>query len=195
LNPIFEQPEDATPLTPEEQRDLIPSHIATRGELNEVEQENILRGQEWALRRRRPKLLTEKFITELHRRMLGDVWRWAGQFRRTERNPGIPYYEIPAALRQLLGDVEAWIEFNSYPADEIAARFHHRLVAIHPFANGNGRHARLMADLLIAQPGGERFTWGRVNLRDAGETRAQYIAALKAADNHDYAPLIAFSRS
>jgi Fic-DOC domain mobile mystery protein B len=195
VNPVFEQPDDATPLTPDEQRDLIPSHIATRGELNEAEQENILRGQEWAFRRRKPKLLTEKFITDLHRRMLGDVWRWAGQFRRTERNLGIPHYEIAPALRQLFGDADAWIAFNSYPADEIAVRFHHRLVAIHPFVNGNGRHARLMADLLIMQLGAERFTWGRANLRDSGETRTQYMEALRAADRHDYGPLTAFARS
>jgi Fic-DOC domain mobile mystery protein B len=196
LTPVFAEPDHATPLTPGEQRDLIPSHISNRGELNEAEQDNILRGQDWALRRRKSNLLlSEKFVTDLHRRMLGDVWRWAGAFRRTERNLGIPHYEIPAALRQLLGDVQAWIEFNSYPADEIAVRFHHRLVAIHPFANGNGRHARLMADLLIMQLGVERFTWGRASLREAGETRARYIAALQAADRHDYDALTTFARS
>jgi Fic-DOC domain mobile mystery protein B len=195
LIPIFHQPDNATPLTPEEQRDLIPSHISNRGELNEAEQENILRGQDWALRRRKASLLTEKFITDLHKRMLGDVWRWAGTLRRTERNLGVPYYEVPTRLRELLNETEAWIEFKSYPPDEIAVRFHHRLVFIHPFANGNGRHARLMADLLIMQLGGERFSWGQASLREAGETRTQYIAALQAADLHAYAPLIAFARS
>jgi Fic-DOC domain mobile mystery protein B len=161
----------------------------------EAEQNNIIRGQDWAFRRRKPDLLSEKFITGLHRHMLGDVWRWAGAFRRTERNLGFPHYEIPAALRHLLGDVEAWIELKSYPADEIAVRFHHRLVAIHPFDNGNGRHARLVADLLIMQLSAARFTWGRANLRDAGETRTRYITALRAADSHDFGSLVTFARS
>ena len=195
MTDLFDQPDDATPLTVEEQRDLIPSHISNRRELNEAEQENIMRGQDWALRRRRPDLLNEKFVTDLHKLMFGDVWRWAGSFRHSERNIGIRFYEIPTALRQLLDEVKAWIEYQSDPADEIAVRFHHRLVAIHPFPNGNGRHARLMADLLVMQLGGKRFSWGRANLRDAGEMRTQYLAALKTADNHDYGPLLAFARS
>ncbi len=195
MSDIFDQPEDATPLTVEERRDLIPSDISNRRGLNEAEQDNILLGQDWALRRRRPDLLSDKFITDLHQHMLGDVWRWAGDFRCSERTLGIPFYQIPAALRQLVEDVKAWIEYKSYFPDEIAVRFHHRLVAIHPFPNGNGRHARLMADLLIMQLGGKRFAWGRANLRDAGEMRAQYITALRAADNHDYSPLLAFARS
>jgi Fic-DOC domain mobile mystery protein B len=170
-------------------------HISNRHELNEAEQKNILRGQDWALRRRRPDLLNEKLITDLRKQMLGEVWRWAGVFRRSERNLAIPFYEIPSALRHLLDDVKGWIEYKSFHPDEIAVRFHHRLVAVHPFANGNGRHARLMADLLIMQLGGKRLSWGRANLRDAGEMRTQYISALKAADNHDYGPLLAFARS
>ena len=139
MSDVFDQPDDAaTPLSVEEQRDLIPSHISNRRELNEAEQENIVRGQDWALGRRRRDLLTEKFTTNLHKQMLGEVWRWAGDFRHSERNLGIPFYEIPAALRQLLDDVKAWIEYKSYPPDEIAVRFQHRLVAIHPFPNGNG---------------------------------------------------------
>ena len=195
MSDIFEQPDDtATPLTPEEMRDLIPAHIADRADLNVAEQENIARGQDWALARHRD-VLSEKFIKELHRQMFGEVWRWAGKFRQTERNLGIPHYEVPVAVRQLLDDVKAWIEFKSYPPDEIAVRFHHRLVAIHPFPNGNGRHTRLMADLLVMKLGGKRFSWGRANLRDAGTMRTQYIAALKAADDHDIDALLAFARS
>jgi len=192
---VFDRRDGATALTVEEQRELIPSYISNRRELNEAEQENILRGQDWGLRRRKRDVLKEKFLTDLHRHMFGEVWRWAGKFRHSERNLGIPFYEIPAALRLLLDDAKAWIECKSYPADEIAVRFHHRLVAIHPFPNGNGRHARLMADLLIMQLGGERFSWGRANLRDAGATRAEYIAALQAADHHDYSALPGFARS
>lgn len=194
VDELFQEAEDATPLTPEERADLIPAHIAYRAELNAVEQENIARGQDWALARKRD-LLSEKFIQDLHRQMLGDVWRWAGRFRTTERNLGIHYFEIPMAVRQLLEDARAWLQYKTYPPDEIAVRFHHRLVQIHPFPNGNGRHARLMADLLVMSLGGERFTWGRANLQQAGELRRQYIEALRAADNYDYGPLLRFARS
>ena len=170
MSDIFEQPDDATPLTPEETRELIPAHIAYRRELNEAEQENIVRAQDWALNRRRDPL-SERFVQE------------------------IAFYEIPVALRQLLDDTKAWIEYKTYPPDEIAVRFHHRLVQIHPFPNGNGRHARLMADLLVMRLEGERFSWGRAHLRNAGEVRQRYIAALQAADGHDIGPLLAFARS
>jgi Fic-DOC domain mobile mystery protein B len=195
LSDLFHQPDEAaTPLTPEETRDLIPSHISTRAELNAAEQENISRGQSWALARRR-ELLSEKFIKDLHRQMLGDVWKWAGKFRQSERNIGIPFYEIPTALRLLLEDTKIWIECKTYQPDEIAVRFHHRLVQIHPFANGNGRHSRLIADLLVLQLGQNRFSWGRTNLQDPSATRAQYIAALRAADSYDIEPLLVFARS
>jgi len=195
VSDLFERPDDAaTPLTPEEMRDLIPAHIAYRRELNEAEQENIVLAQAWALSRRRDPL-SEKFVKDLHRRMLGDVWRWAGKFRTSARNIGIDYWQIPVALRQLLDDAKAWIEFGSYPPDEIAVRFHHRLVQIHPFPNGNGRHSRLMADLLAIQLGRERFSWGRGSLRTAGAARARYVEALRAADDHDIGLLLAFARA
>lgn len=195
MSDLFEQPDDAaTPLTPEEMRDLIPAHIAYRRELNEAEQENIARAQDWALNRRRDPL-SEKFVRELHRRMFGDVWRWAGEFRTSERKLGIAFYEIPAALRQLLDETKAWIGYKSYPRDETAVRFHHRLVQIHPFPNGNGRLSRLMADLLVIRLGGERFSWGSASLREAGDVRQRYIAALQAADKHDIGPLLAFARA
>jgi Fic-DOC domain mobile mystery protein B len=191
---LFEEPDDGTPLTPEEKRGLIPAYITFRRELNQAEQENIARGQDWALSRRRD-VLTEKFVKDLHGRMLGDVWRWAGEFRTSERNLGIAHYEIPMAVRGLLDDTKAWIEYQSYPPDEIGVRFHHRLVQIHPFPNGNGRHSRLMADVLVMQLGRERFTWGSANLQNAGDVRKRYIEALQTADNHDIAPLLAFARS
>jgi len=194
LSDLFQEPDDATPLTPEERRDLIPAHIAYRSELNAAEQDNISRAQDWALSRRRD-ILTEKFIRDLHRRMLDDVWRWAGSFRKTERNLGLPFYEIPIALRHLLEDTKTWIEYGTYGNDEIAVRFHHRLVQIHPFSNGNGRHSRLMADLLVMRLGGDRFTWGSAGLQQAGDVRRSYINALKTADAYDYAALLAFARS
>jgi Fic-DOC domain mobile mystery protein B len=182
------------PLTPEEQAALIPAHIAYRRELNEAEFQNIARAQDWALRRR-GEILSEKFVRDLHKQMLGDVWRWAGEFRKSDRNLGIPFYEISVQLRQLLDDTTAWIQYRSYPPDEIAVRFHHRLVKIHPFPNGNGRHSRLMADLLVMRLGGQRFSWGSANLQAAGDVRGRYIAALKTADSNDIGPLLAFARS
>ena len=193
---VFEEPDDAaTPLTPEEMRALIPAYIVYRHELNEAEQENIVSGQEWALSRRRRTLLSEDFIRRLHKRMFGDVWRWAGQFRNSPRNIGIDHWLIPVELHRLLDDAKAWIEFGAWPVDEIAVRFHHRLVLIHPFPNGNGRHARLLADLLVMRLGRARFSWGRESLRDPGAARANYIAALRAADQHDISLLVAFSRA
>ena len=194
VDDLFEAPDDATPLTPDERKGLIPSDITYRRELNQAEQENIARAQDWALSRRRD-VLTEKFVKDLHSHMFGDVWRWAGQFRTSERNIGIPYHKISMALRDLLADAKAWIEHRAYPPDEIAIRFHHRLVQIHPFPNGNGRHARLMADLLVMGLGRERLTWGSANLQGAGKVRKRYIDALKAADNHDLGPLRSFARS
>jgi Fic-DOC domain mobile mystery protein B len=191
---LFDEPHDATLLTPEEKSGLRPAHITYRWELNEAEQANIYRAQEWALARRRD-LLTDKFVKDLHRRMLGDVWKWAGKFRTSERNLGISHYEVPMAIRLLLDDTKAWIEHNSYARDEIAVRFHHRLVQIHPFANGNGRHSRLMADLLVIDLGAARFSWGRTNLQNDGDVRRRYIDALKAADEHDIGPLQEFARS
>jgi Fic-DOC domain mobile mystery protein B len=194
MTDLFQEPKDATVLTVEERRELIPSHISFRSELNEVEQANIARAQDWAMSRRRD-LLNEKFVRDLHRRMLGDVWRWAGKFRTSERNIGIDHHAIPVALRQLLDDTMAWISSQAFPVDEIAVRFHHRLVKIHPFPNGNGRHARLMADLLVMSLGGERFSWGSARLEDVGDTRGRYIAALRAADTHVIEPLLEFTRS
>lgn len=194
MSDLLEQPDNATPLTPEEMRELIPTHVSYRRELNEAEQENIHRAQNWALGRRRD-LLTEKFVKDLHRHMLGDVWRWAGRFRTSERNLGIPFHEIPVVLRQLLDDTKAWIGYKSYPPDEIAVRFHHRLVHIHPFPNGNGRHSRLMADLLVMNLGEERFSWGSASLQEAGALRERYLGALRSADNYDIGPLLVFARS
>ena len=182
---------------PEEREGLKQSWITTRRDLNEAEQENIVKGAVWARRSRGltvTKLLTVSFVKNLHKRMFGDVWKWAGSFRLTERNIGIEAYRIPQELAATLGDVHYWGEHTTFPPDEIALRLHHRLVAIHPFPNGNGRHARLMADLLIERLGGQPFSWGGGKLADAGELRAQYIAALQAADNHTIEPLLAFAR-
>ena len=134
-------------------------------------------------------------MLELHRRMLKDVWKWAGTYRKTERNIGIDWWLIPTELHRLLDDVKTGVEYSRYPPDELAVRLHHRLVAIHPFPNGNGRHARLMADLLVMRLGGLRFTWGSGTLQAVSDARQRYIDALTAADQHNIGPLLAFARS
>ena len=193
-DPLLEVDDAATPLTAEERDGLIPSYITLRHELNEVEQANILEAEQWAFARKRD-VLDERFLTALHKRMFGRVWRWAGKFRLTERNVGVDPYRIATDLRQLLDDSRYWIARGTYPPDEICTRFHHRLVAIHPFPNGNGRHARLATDLLLVALGQSRFSWGRTSLVTPGETRQAYVAALRAADARDIRPLLEFVRS
>ncbi|WP_454858117.1 mobile mystery protein B [Rhizobium binxianense] len=198
MTDLFREPEDATPLEPQEREGLLQTWITHRRDLNEAEEENIVEGVAWARGRRRlplERMLSEDFMRTLHKRMFGDVWQWAGTFRTTERNIGVQAYRIGMELASLLSDSRYWIEHKTFPPDEIAIRFHHRLVAIHPFPNGNGRHARLAADLLIERLGGDPFTWGGGSLANVGELRGRYVAALRAADNHDIAPLLEFARS
>jgi Fic-DOC domain mobile mystery protein B len=194
----FAEPEDATLLAAEEREGLLQSWITYRRDLNEAEQENILKAVVWARRRRGlapADLLNDRFATSLHKRMFGDVWKWAGTYRHTERNIGIEAFRIPAEMAALFDDGRYWIEHATWPPDEVAVRVHHRLAMIHPFPNGNGRHVRLMADLLVERLGREPFSWGGTDLANAGDLRARYIASLRAADDHDIAPLLAFARS
>ncbi len=193
-DPLFEEDKDATPLTEDERQQLIPSYITLRSELNEAEQRNILEAEAWAFRQKR-NVLSEDFLKQLHKRMFGNVWRWAGEFRQSERNIGVEPYRITTDLRQLIDDCRHWVEHNTFEPDEIATRFSHRLVQIHPFPNGNGRHSRIAADLLLISLGQERFSWGQASLVDANETRGKYIDALHAADKHDYGSLFEFVRS
>ena len=193
-DPLALQDGAATDLSPEEREGLIPSYITTRAELNEAEQGNILAAREWAFSRKRD-VIDEAFLKNLHKRMYGKVWTWAGEHRTTGKNIGIDAYQIPIELKNLLDDVRFWIDHKTYSADEIGAHFHHRLTFIHCYPNGNGRHARMATDLLLVFIGDQPFTWGNVSLIDPGETRDAYIAALHAADKHDIAPLVAFVRS
>jgi len=192
--PLDEQDDASTALTDEEREALIPSYITERSELNEAEQANIMDAEQWAFVRKRD-VLDARFLDTLHKKMFGRVWKWAGAHRTSAKNVGIDAYQIPVAFRQLFDDCRYRIENNTYSPDEIAARFHHRLVSIHAYPNGNGRHARLATDLLLVSMGKARFTWGSTNLVDACETRETYIAALRAADKHDYEPLCAFVRT
>ena len=191
----FEYPDGATPLDPDEIDGLKLKHITTRGELDRWEQENIQDALAWLDRRRKSDILNEEFICQLHEKMFGKVWKWAGEFRRTNKNIGVEWTAISVELRQLLDDVKYWIEKEVYPKNEIAYRLHHKLVWIHLFPNGNGRHSRMTADVLTEAFGLEAFTWGSGNLTDASVTRKQYINALKAADHQDYSLLKAFVSS
>ena len=186
-----------TTLSPEEQDDLIPD-LSTREELNEWERLNIIEAYAWVFERRnlrRNDPLTEAYVRELHRRMFDQTWKWAGAYRSTEKNIGIAHYQIREALPVLLGDARYWLEHQTFPADEVAVRFHHRLVWIHPFANGNGRHARVMADVLVQRLGRPVFTWGGASVVPPGEFRSRYIQALRAADASDIRPILKFARS
>jgi len=192
----FEYPQGATPLNPDEAEGLCLTHITTREELNIFEAENIRAGMEWAWRSRRKDMISESFIRQLHKKMFGDVWKWAGEYRTTNKNIGTSRERVGIGMRHLCDDVIYWLEHGTYPPDELTARFHHRLVAIHPFPNGNGRHARMMADLLLEKRlASTRFSWGGDEIASANDCRQEYIRALQAADRGDYAPLLVFVRS
>ena len=168
-----------------------------RGELDEFEQSNIEDAIGWSLASRVSvdNYFTQEYVKECHKRMFGQVWRWAGQFRTTDKNLGVDKYQIPIELKKLFDDSRFWIKNETFEKDEIAIRFKHRLVSIHCFPNGNGRHSRLMADVLISQLlDRPSFTWGGSDLLRDGESRAQYLSALREADNGNVQPLLKFCR-
>ncbi len=169
--------------------------INTRAELDEHEQANIQRARIW-LNKRKLKpvdILTDTFVKRLHKEMYSEVWKWAGLFRKTEKNIGVDPVRIPTDLRQLLDDARYWVQNTTYAPDELAIRVKHRMVCIHCFSNGNGRHARLFADLLIASLGAPLFTWGAYT--EMPDVRERYFEALRKADRGAMKPLIAFARS
>lgn len=186
----MQHPDGATPLDPNELGGLRQKHITTQAELNQLEQANIESGLRW-LGRQRSDVLTDNFAITLHSRLFGDVWDWAGTFSRTGKSDPI---HIAVELRTLMGDARFWIDKQTYPPSEAAVRFHHRLVKIHPFPNGNGRHARIMADaMLVNVYKAKPIDWtGGHDLQKIGPRRSAYIAALKAADRDDIGPLIEF---
>ncbi|MBR1753762.1 mobile mystery protein B [bacterium] len=189
---IFSLDDNSTPLTEEEKQGLRAKWITTRAELNEMETSGIANAEIWLLKTKKD-ILSEDFIKTLHKKMFKDVWKWAGTFRNTERNIGVVPYQIQPKLRVLLDDVKFWIENKTYSEKEIAIRFHHRLVQIHPFPNGNGRLSRLMANLLIKKLGQKPLNWGVGNLTEISEIRKQYIFALREADKGNYDLLLKFA--
>ncbi len=188
-----------TPLDEEEKEGLLISTITTYGDLDEFEQQNIERAIQWTYKRKfkKEEILTENFVKRVHHEMYGNVWAWAGAFRKTNKNIGVDRYQIPVELRKLLDDCKFWISQGNYSSDELAVRFKHRIVLIHCFSNGNGRHSRLMGDLIIEKIYNKPvFTWGAgADLAKAGRTRNEYLAAIKAADDGNIDPLLKFSRS
>ncbi len=193
----FQYKDGQTPLEDEEKDGLKIKSITTHGELDEFEQLNIEKAVEWTIHTSfKPRnILTEKFIKDLHKRMYSDVWKWAGEFRRTEKNIGIPWTKIGLELKNLLDDTNFWVENKSYPPEEIAIRFKHRLVSIHCFPNGNGRHSRIMADIIMESIfGHEIFSWHQSNMVKANSIRKEYILALKEADQGNIKPLIEFAK-
>ena len=194
----FEYIKGQTPLEEEEKEELKIKTIATRGELDEFEQANIEKAIEWSLKRSHSyeKILTINFIKDVHKRMFSEVWGWAGTFRKSNKNIGVDKHFISVESQKLLDDCKFWIKNKTFPEDEIAVRFKHRLVKIHLFPNGNGRHSRLCADILVSQALHKPFfSWGGRNLTDSGETRAKYLKAIYQADQGNIAPLIESARS
>lgn len=194
---IFRYKAGQTPIDVAEAENLIPP-LTTQAELNEWEEQNIIAGRHWALSKRMLKdaePLSEQFLFELHRRMFNQTWKWAGEPRTRDKNIGVPFYKVRPCLRELLDDARYWRDNKTYGFEEFAMRLHHRLVQIHLFPNGNGRHARLAIDVIARKSGQPDLTWGDVNLAKPGEARAAYLAAIHAADAGDYQPLIKFSRS
>jgi Fic-DOC domain mobile mystery protein B len=194
----LEYTDGQTPLDEDEMEELLIPTIATRSELDEFEQKNIEEAVQWTMMRnfKQEEVLTEAFVKILHKRMYGNIWSWAGEFRKTNKNIGVDKWLISIELRNLLDDVPYWIKNKVYSEDAIAVRLKHRIVSIHCFSNGNGRHSRLMADVMIEKVFKMKvFTWGASNLIKEGDARRQYLHAIRAADAGVYEPLVGFARS
>lgn len=185
----------ATPINGDELAALIPKHISLQSELNEWEQTNILEAEKWSFDQSHSDILSLQFIQKLHLKMFGETWAWAGQFRKTQKNIGVAPHEISSELFKLCKDVQFQLEKHTFSLDEIAMRLHHRLVWIHPFPNGNGRHARLFTDIFLTSLKQQKFTWGRDSLINQSQTRDAYIKALQQADQHNYKPLLEFVKN
>ena len=187
-----------TPISEEEKEGLLIKTISTKSELDEFEQNNIEDAVVWTFKRKfkLDEILTEKFICEVHKKMFCDVWEWAGKFRKTNKNIGVDKFQIAVELKKIFEDCKYWTENKTYSEDEIAVRFKHRIVKIHPYPNGNGRHSRLCADILVSHVfNKEVFTWGSRNLTKQSASRNTYIISVKEADNDNIKPLLKFARS
>ncbi len=194
----FEYSDGQTPIEEEEREGLKIKTISTKDELDEFEQQNIEEATLWLIGRKvtPSTLFSLSFMQTLHKRMYGNVWNWAGKFRTTEKNLGIKAYQITQQLKQLCDDGLYWYQYETYPPKELAIRFKHKLVSIHCFANGNGRHSRLMADLILEKLFKlEPFSWGEISIKEPSKARSQYLKAIKKADVGDFKPLLRFAET
>jgi Fic-DOC domain mobile mystery protein B len=190
--------EGQTAIDEEEKNGLLIKSITTRAELDEFEQQNIEKAIEWTMTKRfkAEKIISEEFVRELHFKMFKDVWKWAGEFRRTNKNLGCEWIQVNTQLKQLNDDCRYWLENKTYSEEEIAIRYKHRIVSIHCFSNGNGRHSRLMGDVIVNHIFGQKvFSWGGKNLNKKSEGRAAYLKSVKQADNGNIKSLIEFART
>ncbi|MFA6194129.1 MAG: mobile mystery protein B [Patescibacteria group bacterium] len=195
---ILDYIDGQSPLDEEEREGLKINSIATRHDLDEFEQQNIEEAIEWVMKQNISvdRFLAEEFVRELHFRMFGSVWTWAGKFRKSGKTVGVDWVSIPIELKKLLDDCRYWLDNEIFSEEETAVRLKHRLVYIHPFPNGNGRHSRLMADVLMEKVFHKPiFTWGGENLDSIGDIRSRYIQAIREADNGNYLPLLEFAKS
>ncbi|MFC1628731.1 mobile mystery protein B [Gemmatimonadota bacterium] len=190
----FVYPEGATPIDEDEAAGLIPDHVTLQRELNEWESQNIQKAMSWSLSRKRNHVLTLDFVRNLHKRMFNETWTWAGQFRKSDKNIGVGWDQIAVETQKLLDDTRWWLDESVYSIQESALRLHYRMVTVHPFVNGNGRHARLLADILLFNNGKPGINWGATSLDSTGTARKRYIDALRAADADDIEPLLSFIR-
>jgi Fic-DOC domain mobile mystery protein B len=181
-------------LSPEEMDLLIPAHISNRKQLDQAEQYNIEEAIQWLFSLRKldaEKLFSVEFQDLLHKKMFADVWKWAGKQRSKETNIGIKPRHISVERKKLNEDALFWFENNTWDPTEMALRFHHRLVQIHCYPNGNGRHARIIADIILERLyKKEQLIWAQTDLINESEGRRAYITALKAADKGDYSLLL-----
>jgi len=193
----FEYFEGQSPLDEDEKEGLLIKTISTKEELDEFEQANIQEAVEWSIRTKisREQLLSEDFILFIHKKMFNEVWEWAGTKRKTNKKIGVDKTQISIELQKLIDECNFWIDNKTFSPEEIAVRFSHRLVKIHLFPNGNGRHSRLVADLLISKVFNKPvFTWGHSDLSKNNSIRKEYLEAIHKADNDDYKPLMDFAR-
>lgn len=196
----FEMPEGATPLDADEMQGLLIDTITTQAELNFVEQQSIIESSKWIFETNHKTILTDQFFKKLHKKMFQSVWTWAGFHRTTNKNIGVEPYKISTEIKKLCDDCEYWIENQTYDWNEIAARFHHKVVWIHPFANGNGRFSRILTDILLKKHNQTTLTWGRNtfskdDFSSESALRTEYILSLREADNKKFRKLIHFIRS
>lgn len=193
----YEFEEGQTPISEEEKAGLKIKSISLQHELDELELLNIAKAKKWLMRQKptAEEALSEAFLKRLHQKMFSEIWKWAGKFRQSEKNIGVKWIMIGREVKVLCDDVLFWIAHETYPEVEIALRFKHRLVSIHCFPNGNGRHSRIMADVLMEKVFGQSpFSWRAGGMVSASEERKLYIDALRGADRGDLGLLIAFTK-